>query len=314
MDWKILAAVAVVSATVVVFLDNYITDVYFRGRESTAVKLFYGLAFIVVGPALMLIAGIMNGFDFGALTPQMALWFFLSGAISSFSTIAYYKALELDESTNISIFYQLAPILYLIGDCLLFSKTFEPITLFGFAFIIAAPILIISCTRKKQRKKKIQAFIYAALYVLISVSGHFLFLSGSMAYNGNLDILPCMAIVIFAKGIANLVIVYILKPKWAKRFHEVVKSSKQKVYRPLFIYLIVYIIYDFAHRITLVTAPASAIASAAMDSTEPIVVFFMGIILTLICPKFGREKLDAKTIIVNLVATALVVAGIVLLQ
>ena len=55
-------------------------------------------------------------------------------------------------------------------------------------------------------------------------------------------------------------------------------------------------------------------ASVASDAVEPIVIFFLGLLLTLIWPKFGREKMDRKTIIVHLVATILVVVGIVLMQ
>jgi hypothetical protein len=55
-------------------------------------------------------------------------------------------------------------------------------------------------------------------------------------------------------------------------------------------------------------------ASAASDSVTPVVIFFMGIVLTLIWPKFGREKLNRKNVLVHLVATMLVVIGIVLLQ
>ena len=71
---------------------------------------------------------------------------------------------------------------------------------------------------------------------------------------------------------------------------------------------------EFTYRAALATAPTVAMASVASDSSEPIVIFFMGLLLTLLWPKFGREKLDKKSIIVHLVATALVVTGIIILQ
>jgi hypothetical protein len=40
----------------------------------------------------------------------------------------------------------------------------------------------------------------------------------------------------------------------------------------------------------------------------------MGLLLTLIWPKFGREKLQKKVILVHFIATILVVIGIVLMQ
>lgn len=312
MDWKILAAISVVTDTAVVFIDNYVTDVYFKGRGAAAVKLFYGILFAILGPILILAAWLINGFNFENFTA--VILFFVSGAISSFASIAYYKALEIDESTNISIFYQLAPILYLIGECLLFGAVFDASKMLAFLLIMAAPTLIIMSTRKKSRCKKVKSFLFAVLYVIISVAGNLVFLKGNLEYQGELDIMMSMAIIIFAKGLANLVIVFIFRPQWIKRFREVAKASKKKVYKPMWIYAGIYIIYDLTHRVALVLAPTAAVASAAIDSIGPVAVFFSGIILTIINPKFGREKLDKKTVIVNLAATALVVTGVILLQ
>ena len=84
--------------------------------------------------------------------------------------------------------------------------------------------------------------------------------------------------------------------------------------RPLSINCLVRVVQQFAYRGALIAAPTVAIASVASDSAEPIVIFFMGLLLTLIWPKFGREKLQRKTVLVHLIATILVVVGIILLQ
>ena len=104
------------------------------------------------------------------------------------------------------------------------------------------------------------------------------------------------------------------KPSWRRRFRSVVKSSRKKVLTPLSIDFILNLIKDFTYRSALVLAPSIALASAASDSAEPIVIFFMGLLFTLIWPKFGREKLNRKSVIVHLIATILVVAGIILIQ
>ena len=91
-------------------------------------------------------------------------------------------------------------------------------------------------------------------------------------------------------------------------------QSKRKVVRPMLVNSILGVVADFTYRTALATAPAVALASAISDSSEPIVIFFMGIILTLIWPKFGREKLNKKTVLVHLIATILVVIGVAILQ
>ena len=235
---------------------------------------------------------------------------FIAGMMSGIAGIPYFKALEIDNSTNLGIFIQLAPILYLVLGWMFLGETISIMQLVAFVVILLAPILIITTTRKKSRKIRIRAVFYAFLYVLIAVSGNLFFVKAS---SSDLSFIDELAILLFSKGLANLLIVY-CRPKWRKRFLAVAKKSERKVFCPMFINLIVGLVKEYSYRFALIIAPAVALASAVSDSVEPIVIFFMGILLTLIWPKFGREKLDKKTVLVHLVATILVVIDVVLIQ
>lgn len=306
MIWLFLVGIATILDSARIFVDNYSSDVYFKGRGSVSQKLFYGYAFII--GAFILAA--VTGFDFNANYWLNYLLFFASGLLSGIAGIPYYKALELDDSTNIGIFTQLAPIFYLVIGWFALGEKFSPYQLVAFAVIILAPLLIIATTRKRSRKIKIKAVFYALLYVLIAVIGNVIFVKENTP---DLNFLTEILFVFLGKGVSNLIIVY-SRPKWHRRFYAVLKSSHKKVLRPLISNSIIGFTKDIMYRQGLILAPSIAVASAASDSAEPIVIFFMGIVLTLIWPKFGREKLDRKTVIIHLIATILVVAGIVLLQ
>lgn len=306
MNWLILVAIAVISDSLRIFIDNYSSDVYFKGRGAVSQKLFNGLAF----PVVALIAIIITGFDFNGIDLITGLLLVFSGFIYGFAGVPYYRALELDDSTNIGIFTQLSPVLYLIFGWFLLDQSFSPIQLLAFFVILSAPFLIILTTRKRSRKVKLRAVFFAFLYVFIAVLGNVLFVKVS---NSEQDFVTTVALVLFGTGIANLLIVF-SSPKLRKRFKEVNKKSHHKVLRPLSINAIVRVVQQFTYRGALIAAPTVAIASVASDSAEPIVIFFMGLLLTLIWPKFGREKLESKTVLVHLIATVLVVVGIVLLQ
>ena len=60
MSWLVLVVIAVVSDSLRIYIDNYSSDVYFKGRGAVSQKLFNGLAF----PVIALIALIITGFDF----------------------------------------------------------------------------------------------------------------------------------------------------------------------------------------------------------------------------------------------------------
>ena len=306
MSWLVLVVIAVISDSLRIYIDNYSSDVYFKGRGAVSQKLFNGLAF----PVIALIALIITGFDFSGMDVVVGLLLVLSGFIYGFAGVPYYRALELDDSTNIGIFTQLSPVLYLIFGWFLLDQTFSPMQLLAFFVILSAPFLIVLTTRKRSRKIKLRAVLFAFLYVFIAICGNVLFVKIS---NSEQNFVTAIALVLLGTGIANLSIM-LMMPKLRRRFKEVNKKSRHKVLRPLFINSIVRVVQQFSYRGALIAAPTIAIASVASDSAEPIVIFFMGLILTLIWPKFGREKLDKKTVLVHLIATGLVVIGIVLLQ
>lgn len=306
LNWIILVIIATVFDSIRIFIDNYTSDVYFKENGAVSQKLFYGYAYILIA----IIISIITGFDFIFSNFLAISLIFLSGILSSISGIPYYKALEIDDSTNIGIFIQLAPILYLILGWLFLGETISITQFISFFIILSAPLLIILTSRKRSRKTKLRAIILAFLYIFIAVSANLIFVK---ANTESLNFVNEIAILFLGKGVANLFIIYSC-PKWHKRFKTVLKSSKKKVLAPLISNTLIGVVKDFAYRGALVAAPAVALASAASDSTEPIVIFFMGLVLTLIWPKFGREKLNKKSVLVHLVATILAVSGVVLLQ
>lgn len=306
MNWLVLVGIATILDSTRIFIDNYASDVYFKGRGAVSQKLFYGYAFIIISIILFAV----TGFSFDDKYLINYVLFITSGLLSSLAGIPYYRALELDDSTNIGIFTQLAPVLYLVLGWIFLGEKFSPIQLISFAVIISAPLLIIATTRKRSRKIKIRAVLNAFLYVLIAVISNLVFVKENVP---ELNFLSEIVFVFLGKGIGNLIIIYI-RPKWRRRFRTVMKESHGKVFRPLIANSLVGFTKDIVYRLGLIAAPAVALASAASDSVEPIVIFFMGIVLTLIWPKFGREKLNKKNVLVHLTATILVVIGVVLLQ
>ena len=306
MNWLVLVIVATILDATRIFIDNYVSDYYFKGRDSIAQKYFYGICYIVTVTPLLVI--------FGADIFSAGIWsillFILSGFLHGISGIPYFKALELDNSTNMGIFIQLAPVLYLVLGWMFLGETFSPLQLVAIAVILLAPILIVITTRKRSRKIRLRAVFYSFIYVLIAVISNLIFVQANADGPG---LIPEISLVLVGKALANFAIVF-SRPKYRKRFKYIAKTSHYKVLRPMICNHIVGFIKEFAYRGALVMAPAVAVASAASDSVTPVVIFFFGIVLSIIWPNFGRENLSRKNVIIHLAATVLVVAGIVMLQ
>lgn len=310
MNWLVFVAINVFTDAFRIFLDNYISDYYFKGRNSVSQKLYHGVFYIVFALIVLPLCG--AHFD---ATPFVALLpFVVAGFISGLGGIPYYKALELDDSTNLGIFIQLAPILYLIAGWLFLGETISPLQLIAFVIIISAPLLILFTTRKRSRGVKLRAIAFASLYVLLAVIGNSIFVNFAKSDVAQpLGFMAEIALFFLGNGIMNLLIVFV-RPRLYKRFVTIMRRHPKKMPRLMFANGSLSIVASLTYRLALATAPTMALASAASDSSEPIVIFFMGIILTLVQPKFGREKLNRKSILIHLIASVLVVIGIVLLQ
>ena len=92
MNWLILVAVAVVADAIRVFADNYITDVYFKGKESVSQKHFYGWFFVVMAIVMLFIFPV----DFHTTPLYLIGFLVLAGCLNSLAGIPYYRAIEMD--------------------------------------------------------------------------------------------------------------------------------------------------------------------------------------------------------------------------
>ena len=309
MMWLILVLLSSFLDSTRIFVDNFISDTFFKGRLAASQKCFTVFAELIA--AIILIA--VTGFNFGSTEPYIFLLIILAGAIYTIGAIPYYRALEIEESTNLGIFVQLAPILYLILGWVFLNESFSVYQLIAIPIILLAPLIIVANARKRSRKVKLRAVLYAFLYVLFAVIGNLVFVKTNDLESNQLNFFSETGFFYLGSCISNIIIVF-MRPNWRKRFVDVTKKNKLKLLAPLSANFIISVVKNITYRAGLVLAPTVAIASAASDSVEPIIIFFMGLLLTLIWPQFGREKLQKKPVLIHLVATILVVVGIVLLQ
>ena len=306
MSWLAILAIAVISDALRIFIDNYASDYYFKEKGAVSQKIVSG----IVTPILGIIILIVTGFNFTEIPPVALTLLLMSGVLGSLAGIPYYKALEIDDSTNIGIFFQFSPILYLIIGWIIGDEQFSIIQLLACFIILAAPLLVVITAKKRSRKVRIKAALLAFISIIFYVA------SGETFIQGNVDginIFSEIGLVLITKGLSDLLIIG-SRRKLRRRLAKVVKSSRRKVLFPINISIVMRVIQEFSYRIGLIIAPSVAIASAASDAVEPAVIFFMGLLLTILWPKFGREKLQKKTVLVHFIATVLVVIGIVILR
>lgn len=302
MLWLILCLIAAAIWSFSAFIDNYQTDVIFKGKTPQGMKVLNGPVYILIAVAVGLVAKIAF-----PTIPQMAL-LMLSGALNSIASLAYYQALEKEEATDAAIFYQLQPVLFLVIDFLLFGDTISFKQIVGFIAILLAPMVVIfSRKRAKSRNIALKAAALLVLYVFIATA------SAEIAVRSaeKVDFKTVFVFYIFGRGCMDCILGFI--PKYHKRHKYVIKHRPGAYIGTVVLNQILCSAADFLYRYGLFLGVA-ALGSAITNASELIMTFILGVILSLIWPNFGREKLQKRLIIAHIIAVAFCVAGIIIIQ
>ena len=314
MNWISLIVISLLSNALWTFDENYISDVYFKGKGYSGQKVTFGFAYIIIA----ILAFMIFDIEIESLAALPVIYIITAGAVCSIADLLYCRAVEIEDSTTISIFSQLSPIFYLIFGWFLLDETFSVHQLIAFAIIITAPFLIIFASKKKNRKIKIKTVLLILAFVMIEALMNIVFVKNSFAVTNVAmsdfrKLLIATMILLFGQGIGSLVISF-SRPNIMKRFRYVIRRSQLRVFVPIIVSIVTSVIAQVSYLGVLALAPSVALAAALNDSLLPVVMLIVGIVLSIIWPNFGREKIEKKSILVHSLATICVVIGIIILQ
>ena len=303
--WLVLTIIAALAAAIYTFFDNYIVDVFFKGRTPQAQKIFFGPAYLATAVLIALFANIQ------AMEVGNAIGLIMAGALASISYIPYYVALGKEEATSVTILEQLSPIFYLIFGWLILGESISGMQLAAFAIILLSPLVIVLGSHKSSQNSKIGIVLLMVGKVTISALANV----SVVKFGGDSDLMTSIFYITLGKGLCDVVMSLIFK-KWRVRFKQVAKKHRKplKFYGVFLVDHLLWLVSDFTYYAALTLAPVVAMVSAVAKSAQPIMVFVLGIILTAMWPKFGREKNNRRTIISHFIATVLAVIGIILMQ
>lgn len=302
MLWLILCIVAALTWSFSAFIDNYQTDVIFKGNTPQAMKVLNGPVYIIISVAVALIIK----FQFPSLAQTGLL--LLSGALSSIGALVYYQALENEEATDAAIFYQLQPILILLIDFCIFGEKISLQQILGFIIILLAPIIVIlSRKRSNSRHIAMKAGALLVIYVIFATISAEI----STRSSSDIDYKAVFVLYLFGRGLMDCILG--LVPKYRKRHKYILKRRPKAYIGTVVLNQCLCAFADFTYRYGLILS-ITAVASAVTNAAELVLTFTLGIILSLIWPNFGREKLQRHLIIAHIIAVILCVVGIIIIQ
>jgi len=302
MQWIIFCLIAAVVFSISVFIDNYLTDVIFKSRTPQAIKAIDCILYAILASIIALIFGLES-------TPlPIILLALASGAITSLSSVFYYLALRDEESTTAAVFFQIIPIICIVADFFILGHEITLRQINGFILVLIAPIVIALARRRKStRKLEIKALGLFTAYAIFHAAGS---IGYAKAEQYDPDAMTLFFWFIVGRALFDAICT-ILIPKYRKRLKPILKKDGLKFITLATLTLGLTAMGDFLVRYSY-NFTTTSLATVLANASELIVTFILGIVLTIVWPKFGREKLSRHIVISHLIAVILIVIGIIL--
>ena len=302
-NWIVFTLLAATSGAICGFVENYMSDVVYKKRYPQANKCFFAVAYTIVG-IILIVAGGGTEMNFEAVGLPL-----IAGAVNAISMIFFEAGLAREESTASRIFAQLSPLSYLILGAIFLGQKIAGVQWLAFFIVLSAPAITLFFGHSK-RKKKIDYKSAASfcLYNLLSPVANLILVSVS----GKYSFLTSVGLIYIGRGVTDAILVGVKKP-WRDQFRRAWRRDKKKLITSHMTRLFTWFVASFVYRVAL-TGSAVALVSVVYNASDLIITFFLGLMLSIVWPNFGREKLEKRTVIAHLISVAVATVGIILLK
>ena len=229
-----------------------------------------------------------------------------NAALTVFSLILWFKALDREDVAVVTIMLQLIPVFSLfIAPLFLADQAISPVQLVGSAIIVFAAIYI-TYEPSKQRIDMNRAFT-----LLLMVVASFMFAAQDVI-NRYVDQNHDFNRTILWLNLALLVmgiIIYVFIKSYRKSFNTMIKNNGAKV---IGLNLANEVVYSFANTIQIFASTLAPVAlvSFVTQSTIPFIVMLIGMFITKFFPKIEKEKISKKEITKRAITMLICVIGL----
>ena len=297
MSWFFIALLAPFFFACANHNDKFLLSRYIKGGNIGSIIIFSALLSVVPIPIIISIQPNVYHVSLGQGAVLVA-----TGMFGVVAVLCYLYALDIDEASFVTPFYQTVPIFaYFLGYFIL-SETITVVQGVG-SFVIIMGALALSFEfgrRGTWFKRKVVGLMLAAsflnavngvIFKLIALDKGF-WLSLFWGFVGQVII-----------GLIFLICV----PSYRKNFFDTVKEHKVAV---LALISLSEVLFTVAEAITLYATLLAPVALVLLvNSFQPLFVFVLGVLLTVFFPRLGRESLGGTKLLQKVLGIGLLLAG-----
>ena len=306
MGWlpTLLLIISAVCYAVSSFFDNFITDTFFRGRRPEAQKVFSIIFYAIVITFLIIFS---PPTDFNLFYVLLLAG---SGVADAIAGIFYYRSLVNEETTGVTIIMQFLPVFSLVSGFFILGDEIAIPQLVAIALLLLSAVLIVFSHGKSRSRTRVQL---RTIMLLLIAMVFWTTATTIFAFAGDgFDFMTSFFYVMLGHFISNLVLALVMK-SWRVRARNVFREFRFKIIVTYLSGNFIWLVGEALWCLSILSAPI-AVASAVSSTSQLIVTFILGLVLTTVLPRFGREKLTGRTVSYHLVALLLSIAAILLIQ
>jgi uncharacterized membrane protein len=294
MSWLLLALLAPALDTIVNFVDKYLVE--HKLKDSRSVPVYSGLAALIFGTAVWLLAGAPF------LSGRNAIILIVSGMVFMWGIALYFHALAKSQTSYIIALLQTVPIFILILSVILLDEPLTALQLVGFVLVLGAA-LGMSVDKLERRIKLTNAFYQImAANLLIAISAVLI------EYTVNLEgFIPILAYESwgFALGSAALFLAF---KRVRRAFLQGFRQVGASTLAVMFLNDSLAAISQAVTFLAITLGPVALIG--VLSGTQVFYGILYGGVLTLLFPKIFKEDIAKKDIARNVALSVVLFIGV----
>jgi uncharacterized membrane protein len=282
-----------------VHLDKYLVERFFKNSNVAVLLLFTAFVGVVLLPFIWFYKPGVLQLGLGSIALIM-----LSGIFYMTAMLLYLRALQSEEASVVAPFFQAGPLFGYVLAYLVLGETLSARQIAGGALIIIGALIV------SLRFGHLRETFKARLAVLMLACGFIMALSGLIFKVFALKVEFWTTIFWMFVGEAIFGAALFAITAYRREFLALLRANTVALLSINASNELVNLAGSLGNRFALTLAPLSLVQ--AIGSTTTLFVFAFGIMISVVCPRFGREDLSGRNLAQKGVAAALVAAGVAL--
>jgi drug/metabolite transporter (DMT)-like permease len=302
MNWFFLALIAPFLWAIVNHVDKYLLSNEFNGRSINSLMIFSTLIGVFVLP----IAYLVDPSIF-AISSRNALLLIAVGIMSAIAIALYLYALEEEETSIVVALFQTIPLFGALFAYIMLGETLTTGQLFGCLIIVLGSVLI---TAEFNEDKKIR-FKKKVLYLMLGSAALFGFYE-TLFKAAALDESFWVSTFWEHIGLVVVAITLLIVPRYRKDFIALASTNGKKIISLNVGSEVLTIAGNILVNYAMMLAPVALVLTTS--SVQPLIVFIMGIAMTMFFPRITQERISKKHILQKVLAICILFVGVVMIQ